>query len=164
MRPKRGPFIVKQSKETELKKTLLLKRIRVLKNWTISFCSSTMDDEASNGTRLRHIKHKPTPKTHGGPAVYHCLPCFELTSVPPSRSAPQTSSLDPLSILDTVEIESVHSEVHSPTSSHPQITLLHCPWLLTTHNKRKTRNHQNHSAHYNHQLFTPESFNAANNS
>jgi len=86
-------------------------------------CSTNMEDDASNGTRLRHIKHKPSPKTHGGPAVYHCLPCFELTNVPPSRSAPQTSSLDPLSILDTVEIESVHSENLSMRPITPKMSL-----------------------------------------
>ena len=77
-----------------------------------SFSSSLdLDYQEQEGTRLRHIKHKPGPKTHEGPAVYHSLPCFELTDVPPSRQAPVIGSLDPLSILDAVEIESVASEV-----------------------------------------------------
>lgn len=70
-----------------------------------------MEYQEQEGTRLRHVKHKPGPKTHEGPAVYHSLPCFELTDVPPSRQAPVIGSLDPLSILDAVEIESVASEV-----------------------------------------------------
>ena len=70
-----------------------------------------MDYQEVEGTRLRHVKHKPGPTTHEGPAVYHSLPCFELTDVPPSRTAPTIGSLDPLSILDAVEIESIASEV-----------------------------------------------------
>ena len=63
------------------------------------------------GARLRHVKHKPDPKSHDGPSMYHSLPCFELTDIPPSRGAPDIGSLDPLSILDAVEIESIHTEV-----------------------------------------------------
>ncbi|KAL5253479.1 hypothetical protein ACHWQZ_G013315 [Mnemiopsis leidyi] len=82
-----------------------------------------MEYQEQEGTRLRHVKHKPGPKTHEGPAVYHSLPCFELTDVPPSRQAPVIGSLDPLSILDAVEIESVASEDLSLKPFTPKLSV-----------------------------------------